>query len=498
MEETARTEDCSRATAALRSFLALLGEYRGPVALVIVLVLGVFVAGKTPDGRPLFLTGVTHVNVLFEYAEYGILAAGMTLVILTAGIDLSVGSVLGLSAVLFALLTLGCGLPSHWAALGAIGAGGVCGLASGLLVSRARFQPFVATLAMMVIARGLAKQVCGHMKVAPAAAPWYAVKNFREMPPAYEWVTGPLAPTRPPLWTWYIPLAIVAAALFLRYTRLGRDWEAKLLGPTRSGAIGRRSVVIFAAWVTVIGLPAALLAPHLQVASYMFLAVILAMALVVKFTRFGRHLYAIGGNEEAARLSGIPVTRSKTLAYVLCGLLSGLAGIISACRLSMGDPEAGATFELDAIAAVVIGGTSLMGGRGAVSLTLVGALLMGYANKILSNVKIATVVRGGVYGGVFTVALVALVPAWRHVRRFAGRVWDQADDPRRQLRFGLAAAALVAIPIAAALASGSLSPWILDRVEIKDGFLQDGAKLLAKGLIIVLAVVVQETRRRRA
>jgi len=137
-------------------------------------------------------------------------------------------------------------------------------------------------------------------------------------------------------------------------------------------------------------------------------------------TRLGRHLYAIGGNEEAARLSGVPVARSKVLAYVLCGLFSGLAGIVTTCRLQLGNPEAGATYELDAIAAVVIGGTSLMGGRGSVVLTLVGALIMGYANKILSN------------------------------------------------------------------------------IQIHGQFLQDGAKLLAKGMIIVLAVLVQEARRRRA
>jgi ribose transport system permease protein len=293
------------------------GRYRGLVALGVVLLLGAVVSPRNlKTGQSVFLTATNQSNVLFEYAEYGLLAVGMTLVILTAGIDLSVGSVLGFVATLFSYLLIarGWALPSA-IAVGLLG-GTACGLVSGILVSRLRLQPFVATLAMMVAARGAAKMVSGGIKIAHGARPWYAVQDAP--PPIFEWMTMPAAGG------WLRPVTVT------------------------------------------------------------FLVTILLMALVVRYTRFGRHLYAIGGNEEAARLSGVHVTRAKLLAYVLCGLTAAMAGICNACHMGYGDPEAGFTYELDAIAAVVIGGTSLMGGRGGVMLTLVGTLIIGYANKILS------------------------------------------------------------------------------------------------------------------
>lgn len=419
MDDLKPGADAPGSSSLARRALALAGEYRGPVALVVVLIVGILIGGKTPDGRPIFLTGSTHVSVFFEYAEYGILAAGMTLVILTGGIDLSVGSVLGLSSVVFAILTLGCGWSSQFAALAAAGVGAVCGLINGLLISRLRFQPFVATLAMMVVARGLAKQVTGHRKIAPALDPWYHVRSLSDMPAIYKGMMSPLAKQGIAITVLVVPALIIAAAAFLRYTATGRALDARLFGSSSASRTARAALSV-AAWAIALGLTVWGLAPYLQPASFLFVSSLLLMALVVKVTRFGRHLYAIGGNEEAARLSGVPVARSKVLAYVLCGLFSGLAGIVTTCRLQLGNPEAGATYELDAIAAVVIGGTSLMGGRGSVALTLVGALIMGYANKILSN------------------------------------------------------------------------------IQIHGQFLQDGAKLLAKGMIIVLAVLVQEARRRRA
>jgi ribose transport system permease protein len=297
--------------------LAAMGRYRGLVALAVVFVLGAVVSPRNlKTGEVVFLTASNQSNVLFEYAEYGLLAVGMTLVILTAGIDLSVGSVLGLNATLFSYLVIARGWPVGTAVVACLLSGALCGTLSGLLVSRLRLQPFVATLAMMVAARGAAKLVSGGIKIAHGAEPWYALQAAP--PPVFAWMTAPLAGG------WLRPVTLV------------------------------------------------------------FLVTICVMALVVRYSRFGRHLYAIGGNEEAARLSGIKVTRAKTAAYMLSGLTAGLAGVCNACHLGYGDPEAGFTFELDAIAAVVIGGTSLMGGRGGMMLTLVGTLIIGYANKILS------------------------------------------------------------------------------------------------------------------
>jgi ribose transport system permease protein len=327
--------------------LAIAGRHRGLVALVVVFLIGAVVSPRNlKTGEIVFLSPGNQSNVLFEYSEYGLLAVGMTLVILTAGIDLSVGSVLGLSATLFAYLLIAWGWPTGAAALVSIIAGAGCGLVSGLMVARLRMQPFVATLAMMVAARGAAKLVSGGIKVSHGARPWYALQDAP--PPVFDWMTAPHA----------------------------------------------------AGWLRPI--------------TACFLLTIILMALVVRYTRFGRHLYAIGGNEEAARLSGIAVGLAKAATYTISGLMAGLAGVCNACHMGYGDPEAGFTYELDAIAAVVIGGTSLMGGRGGMMLTLIGTLIVGYANKILSLIG-----------------------------------WQEAQ------------------------------------------------RLLAKGIIIVLAVVIQETRRRR-
>lgn len=293
--------------------IAVLGNFRGIAALVAVFILGVVFTPKSYDtGLPIFLESQS--SILFEYAEYGILATGMTLVILTGGIDLSVGSVLGFAATLFSLLVIKHGWNPGAAFLVTVLAGAGAGTISGFLISRFRMQPFVATLAMMVAARGAAKWISGGIKIAPG--------------PGYAYTSG-----TPEFYTWMT---------------------------ARLGAIG------------------------LQPVTLMFLASILIMLLVVRYTRFGRQLYAIGGNEEAARLSGIRVGASKIGAYVLCGTLAAMAGVSNATRLELGDPEAGATYELDAIAAVVIGGTSLMGGQGGMFFTLVGTLIIAYINKILS------------------------------------------------------------------------------------------------------------------
>jgi ribose/xylose/arabinose/galactoside ABC-type transport system permease subunit len=127
--------------------------------------------------------------------------------------------------------------------------------------------------------------------------------------------------------------------------------------------------------------------------------------ILLRRLRWGRYQYAIGGNEEAARLSGVPVGRMKLLAYTLCGLLAGVAGICQAAQEGQGDPEAGMTYELTAIAIVVIGGTSLMGGRGGIGLTLIGALTIGYLQKILSLNAVVEANRLMLMGAIIAVAV---------------------------------------------------------------------------------------------
>ncbi len=194
----------------------------------------------------------------------------------------------------------------------------MCGAASGVLVAKFNMQPFIATLAMMVFARGLAKSISGGKKVSTT------IEN----------ADGTLSD---------VPL------------------------PHVFGAIDSHVLHNAASVVTLI-----------------FLACLGIFWLILAWHRWGRHLYAIGSNENTARLCGVNVVRGKILAYAACSLLAAVAGICQAAQEQQGDPEAGVSYELTAIAMVVVGGTSLMGGRGGMGLTLLGILFMGYLDKILS------------------------------------------------------------------------------------------------------------------
>ncbi len=196
--------------------------------------------------------------------------------------------------------------------------GGCCGGISGLVTARLRVQPFIATLAMMVFARGLAKYASCGMKVSTAIMNADGTYRYVDVPPLFRFV------------------------------------DNRILD-------GNVSVVTII-FIVCVGLAWVLMSRHC----------------------WGRQLYAIGGNEEASRLSGVPVVAAKTLAYVASGTFAAVAGICQAAQEQQGDPEAGTGYELIAIAMVVIGGTSLMGGRGGIGLTLLGVLTIGYLDKILS------------------------------------------------------------------------------------------------------------------
>ncbi len=286
---------------------------RSLVALGCVLLVGFIFSA---DGA--FHRWGTHRDALRQASVYGLLACGMTLVIITGGIDLSVGSVMALVTVAFSMMIIHWGW-SPWKAVPvALAVGSAAGALSGVLTARFGIQPFIATLAMMVFARGLAKQLSGGMKVSTA---------IQAADGSFTYVDVP--------------------AIF-------RAIDTRILGGNIAVVTLVFAGCLAAAWV--------LLARH----------------------RWGRDLYAIGGNEEAARLAGVPVSRSKILAYTAAGLLAAVAGICQAAQEQQGDPEAGIGYELTAIAIVVIGGTSLAGGRGGLGLTLIGTLTIGYLDKILS------------------------------------------------------------------------------------------------------------------
>jgi len=265
-----------------------------------------------------FFRWSVHRDMLRQVSTFGILACGMTVVIITAGIDLSVSSVLALAAVCFAWLTLPRGWPAALAIPAVLAVGLALGSVSGVLVARMRIQPFIVTLAMMVFARGLAKVVSGGQKISNYVTHADGTSRVLETPPIFGLI------------------------------------DSRVLGG------------------------------NLSIVTIVFLACVLVTWIILARLRLGRYLYAVGGNQEAARLSGVPISRAFIAAYAWSGLLAAVAGICQAAQETHGDPETGMGYELDAIAMVVIGGTTLAGGRGSVVLTFIGVLTIGYLQKILS------------------------------------------------------------------------------------------------------------------
>jgi len=247
-----------------------------------------------------FLSWSNFEIMLLQTAVVGTAALGMTLVIVSAGIDLSVGSNIALCTVIIALL-LESGVPPLLAALGGVLGGTACGLLIGVLVTRLRLTPFIVTLGMWGALRGLAKGLAHEQMV--------------------------FAPD-----TWLNSLL----------TTVGAEERWMILPP--------------GVWLTLV------------------LAVLTAG--VLRYTRLGRHIYAVGSNESTARLCGVRVERTKVLVYGLAGLLAGIAGVLQFSYLTMGDPTTALGLELDVIAAVVIGGGSLAGGEGSVPGSIIGALIM--------------------------------------------------------------------------------------------------------------------------
>lgn len=320
-------------------------------ALRAVLPLGaVLLLGCLFHGQGAFFQWQTHRALLREISVHGILACGMTVVVVTAGIDLSVGSVLGLCAVAFAWLSMHGAYSSGLSLLSVLVLGASAGLITGWLVAVARIPAFIVSLSMMVFARGLAKQLSGGQKIS----------NY------FQTADGRF-------------VSVPEPALFSFI-------DSKVLGG------------------------------NLSVVTLIFLACALATWLMLERLRLGRYLFAVGGNLDAARLSGVPVRATIVFAYALCGLFAAIAGICQAAQETQGDPETGAGYELDAIAMVVLGGTSLAGGRGGVGLTLIGALTLGYLQKILSLNAYSTEVRLMLTG----IILVGAVLFQRRMSRSAG------------------------------------------------------------------------------
>ncbi|WP_219414621.1 ABC transporter permease [Pseudonocardia nigra] len=280
---------------------------------------------------PNFLNYGNVTNILFSTVVIGALALGTTFVIITGGIDLSLGTGMALAAVISGVLIVNLGVPLPLGVLGAILFGGLIGFVNGFNVSVLGLPPFIATLAMMLVAQGLALVISG-------STPIY----FTDSPGYIELSIGSIVP--------------------------GTDFP--------------NAVLILA------------------------VAAVLAYVLLNK-TVLGRYTYSIGSNEEATALSGIDVRRWKILIYTLAGLFTGLAGVLISARLGSAQPATGMGYELQAIAAVVIGGTSLSGGKGSIVGTVIGALIISVLNNGLQIMSIPQEWQNVILGIVILLAVYA-------------------------------------------------------------------------------------------
>jgi ribose transport system permease protein len=291
--------------------VSLLVRFQSVLGLVLVFIGGV-VFSPHRNGAILFLTTDNLANIVRAVSETGIIALGLTFVIIGGGIDLCVGAILGLSSVFVANLLMNRDWGT-WPAIAAVLLVGLLyGLSLGAISVMLRIQAFIVTLAGLQVARGLARIISGDRFI-----------NINYGP-------GPK------------------------------------LAPTSFSHIGDR-----------------ILGGKIPITAVVFLLVGAAATVLLNTTRFGRHVFAVGGNEKAARLSGINVRRVKMATFAISGTLAALAGILHAGQLNFGNPNDGTGYELTAIASVVIGGTSLFGGEGTVIGTLAGALLLGALNNVL-------------------------------------------------------------------------------------------------------------------
>jgi ribose transport system permease protein len=302
--------------ARVKELLAGSGPLVGLVLLVVVLS---FLS-------PAFLTLGNAVNIFQQISVLAILALGATAVIITGGIDLSVGSVMALAAIVTAWTASVAGLPFALAIVAGLAAGSLAGLANGLLITKGKLPPFIATLAMLSVARGLTLVISDGRPISGLPSWFRLLVTYR--------LFGVV-----PLSVLLVVLLYVLGAAYLR------------LRPS------------------------------------------------------GRALYAIGGNEEVARLSGLRVDREKLKTYTAAGLLAGVGGLVLAARLNSAQPTAGTGVELDVIAAVVIGGASLAGGAGSVAGTLTGALIIGVLRNGLNLMNVSSFWQQVVIGAVIAAAV---------------------------------------------------------------------------------------------
>lgn len=318
-------------------------EFARKYMIVGVLILFVATLAILTNGNS--IQPINLVNVIRQVSAIGIIGVGMTFVIITLGIDLSVGSIVGLSAVVASSLVQnpdgslvkfqGIDLPVIVGVLAGLAVGALAGFTNGVLIAKFRLAPFIATLGMMSIARGLAYIYTGDGR------------PFSDLKDDYNYIGQGYLFNNPD-----VPL---------------------------SG----------------IPLPVVLFAVVAGIATF-----------ILSYTKFGRYIYAIGGNEVAARVSGIRIPRVTILIYTISGLLAGVAGVMLSARIGSGNSTLGTGIELDAITAVIIGGTSFKGGIGKIWGTIVGALLIGTINNGLDLLSVSPFLQIVVKGCIIITAII--------------------------------------------------------------------------------------------
>lgn len=295
----------------------LLIKYKSLLGLILLVIVMSFLSSR-------FLKVSNLLNVFTQVSVNAVIAMGMTFVILTGGIDLSVGSILAISGAVAAMIMKVTG-NIFLALVGALAVGMVIGYMNGIIIAKGKLQAFIATLATMTIFRGV----------------------------TYVFTKG-------------IPIS----GLDQSFMAIGNDKVAGIPWP----------IIIM-------------------------LGIFLITAYVLNQTKFGRYIYAIGGNEDSARLSGISTHRVKAIVYMISGLMAAVSGIIVTSRIGSAGATAGEGYELDAIAAVVIGGTSLSGGEGSIGGTIIGALIIGILNNGLNLMNVNPFYQAIIKGSVILIAV---------------------------------------------------------------------------------------------
>ncbi len=349
--------------------------------LVALVVLGV-IFGFMDEA---FFTPRNITNLARQTTIIGIISVGMTMVIIINGIDLSVGSIVGLSAIIVTLL-MQQGLNVWFAVLITLLVSGMLiGLWNGFWIAHYKIPPFIITLGMMTIARGLALTLSDGSSV-PVTNTIFPMFGGAYIPPIPSGI-------------------IIVAALAFFFFNLFRGIQQK----KKYNVTIRKHQIITSVIIAVAGLGLAFyIFTSYRGIPYpvaIFFAIAFVGIFVLNYTMFGRRLYAIGGNEEAARLSGIRIFRVKLIVYSVITTLSALAGILLASRLNGASPNLGNMFELDAISAVIIGGTSFSGGVGTISGTVIGAFIIGILNNGMSLLGVPTFYQLIIKGLIIIVAV---------------------------------------------------------------------------------------------